>query len=48
MNKASKIKIIDFLITFNRKHLRNKEEEINKILIKEGLRTVKIVGPEKI
>ena len=39
---------IDYLVTFNRKHLRNKETEINKILVEEGLGTIKIIGPENI
>ena len=36
------------LITFNRIHLKNKEEEINEILSEYGLRTIKITSPEQI
>ena len=39
---------IDYLVTFNRKHLRNKEKEINRILVEVGLKTIKIIGPEMI
>ena len=39
---------IDYLVTFNRKHLRNKEADINKILKEEGLNAIKIIGPEMI
>ena len=39
---------IDYLVTFNRKHLRNKEDVINKILKEEGLGIIKIIGPETI
>ncbi len=39
---------IDYLITFNRKHLRNREADINNILKEEGLNTIKIIGPEMI
>ncbi len=37
----------DYLVTFNRKHLRNKEKEINEVLKKNELRTIRIVGPEE-
>ena len=36
------------LVTFNRVHLKNKEEEINEILSEYGLRTIKITSPEQI
>jgi len=36
------------LITFNKIHLKNKEEEINEILSKYGLRAIKITSPEQI
>ncbi|MBI4452043.1 hypothetical protein HY637_01315 [Candidatus Woesearchaeota archaeon] len=36
------------LITFNKVHLKNKEEEINEILSKYGLRAIKITSPEQI
>ena len=39
---------IDYLVTFNRKHLRNREADINNILKEEGLNTIKIIGPEMI
>ncbi len=39
---------LDCLVTFNRKHLRNKEKEINKSLVKNGLKDIKIVGPEEV
>ena len=37
-----------YLVTLNRRHLRNKEKEINEVLRKYGLRTIKIVGPEEV
>ena len=36
------------LITFNRIHLKNKEDEINEILSEYGLRPIKITSPEQI
>ena len=36
------------LITFNKTHLKNKEEEINGILLEFGLRNIKITSPERI
>lgn len=39
---------IDYLITYNRKHLRNKEEIINDVLEKMGLKTIKIALPSEI
>ena len=39
---------IDNLITFNRKHLRNKKREINEVLKKNGLKTIQISGPEEV
>ena len=36
------------LITFNKIHLKNKEEEINGILSKYSLRAIKIISPEQI
>ena len=38
----------DYLITFNRVHLKNKKEAINEVLKKNGLKTIKIVGPEEV
>lgn len=35
----------DFLVTFNRKHLRSKEKEINGVLRKNGIKTIKIALP---
>jgi len=39
---------IDYLVTFNRIHLRNKEKQINEVLKKNGLKTIGIVGPEEV
>ncbi len=39
---------LDYLVTFNRKHLKNKEAIINQILSKYNLRTIKIVLPNEI
>lgn len=39
---------IDFLVTFNRKHLRNKRNEINKVLSKNGLKEIGILLPSEI
>ena len=39
---------VDYLVTFNKKHLRNKEKEINEVLRKNGIKTIKIVFPEEI
>ena len=36
------------LVTFNKVHLKNKEEEINEILAEYSLRTIKITSPEQI
>ena len=36
------------LVTFNRVHLKNKEEEIKEILSEYGLKTIKITSPEQI
>ena len=36
------------LVTFNKTHLKNKEEEINEILSEYGLRTAKITSPEHV
>lgn len=38
----------DYLITFNRVHLKNKKKIINEVLIKNGLRSIKIAGPEEV
>lgn len=38
---------VDYLITFNRVHLRNNKEKINQILEKNGLKTININGPEE-
>ena len=38
----------DYLITFNRVHLKNKKEDANKILKECKLPPIKIVGPEEI
>ena len=39
---------LDYLITFNRVHLKNKKEIINEVLKKNGLKTIQIVGPEEV
>ena len=39
---------IDYLVTLNRKHLRNKEGKINEVLKKNGLKAIRIVGPERV
>ena len=39
---------IDYLVTFNRKHLKNKEVKINEVLKKNGLKTIKIYLPDEI
>ncbi|MBI2139449.1 hypothetical protein HYU14_00880 [Candidatus Woesearchaeota archaeon] len=39
---------LDFLVTLNRKHLKNKEEVINAILSNHGLKKVKIISPEEV
>jgi len=38
----------DYLITFNRVHLKNKKEVINEVLKKNGLKAIRIVGPERV
>lgn len=38
----------DYLITFNRVHLKNKKEVINEVLKKNGLSSIKIAGPEEV
>ena len=39
---------VDYLVTFNRKHLKGKEKEINEVLKKNGLKTIKIVLPSEL
>ena len=39
---------LDYLITFNKIHLKNKKEAINEVLKKHGLAAIKIVGPEEV
>lgn len=39
---------VDCLVTFNRKHLRGKKKEISEVLKKNGLKTIKISGPEEV
>jgi len=39
---------VEYLITFNRVHLKNKKDAINEVLKKNGLRTIKIAGPEEV
>ncbi len=38
----------DYLVTFNRKHLRNKKEEAKNILTQCNLSVIGIVGPEEL
>ena len=38
----------DYLVTFNRIHLRNKKEETNKILKECKLAAIQILGPEEL
>ena len=45
---VSSIFELDYLVTFNRIHLKNKKEEINNVLKKNGLKNIKIVGPEEV
>ena len=39
---------LDYLVTFNRRHLKNKKNQINEVLKKHGLAAIKIVGPEEV
>jgi len=39
---------LDHLVTFNRKHLRNKRDAINKILREKSLRAIDILEPNEI
>ena len=39
---------VDYLITFNRKHLKNNKDKINIILKKNDLKTIKIAEPNEI
>ncbi len=39
---------IDILVTFNRKHLRNKRVVINEVLRKHGLKGIKILLPNEL
>lgn len=39
---------VDYLVTFNRKHLRSKEREINEILKKNGAKTIRIALPSEL
>ena len=39
---------MDHLITFNRKHLKNNEKEINEVLRKNGIKTIKIALPSEL
>ena len=38
----------DYLVTFNRIHLKNKKEESNKILKEWKMPTIQILGPEEL
>ena len=39
---------LDYLVTFNRKHLKNKEQIINEVLKTYGIKPIKIVLPNEI
>ena len=39
---------LDYLVTFNRKHLRNRNTKINEILKECGLNEIDIIGPDEI
>ena len=39
---------LDYLVTYNKKHLRNMENEIGEVLKKDGLKTISIVLPSEI
>ncbi|MEK6984426.1 MAG: hypothetical protein AABX33_07670 [Nanoarchaeota archaeon] len=39
---------LDYLVTFNRKHLKDKEQTINEVLKKYGVNTIRIVLPSEI
>lgn len=45
---ATSVFRLDFLVTLNRKHLKNKKEVINSVLQKYKLGTIKIVSPDEI
>ncbi len=39
---------VDYLVTFNRKHLKSKEKGINEVLKKNGIRIIKIALPSEL
>ena len=39
---------IDLLVTYNRKHLKNKIKEINEVLSKNGLKEINISLPDEV
>lgn len=39
---------MEYLVTFNRKHLKNNKDKINGVLNKYGLKTIKIVEPNEV
>lgn len=39
---------LDYLVTFNRKHLKSKENIINEVLKKHGIKPIRIVLPSEI
>ena len=39
---------LDYLVTFNRKHLKNNESKINEVLKKNGIKTINIVSPSEL
>lgn len=39
---------VDYLVTFNRIHLKSKKNEINEVLKKHGAKAIRIAGPEEV
>ena len=44
---AASIFDAEYLVTFNRIHLKRNKDKINEVLKENGLRTIKIIGPEE-
>ena len=45
---VSSIFDVEYLVTFNRKHLKSKENAINQVLGKNGLKTIKVSEPSEL
>ena len=45
---VSSIFEVDYLVTFNRRHLKSKERKINRVLNKNGIKTIRIVSPSEL